>query len=116
LDLFEAKAWEQTFQVIPKLPFSFSYKFADEEDRISELQVLDWETGSLFWNCLQSSNGDERAALAKVRQKYLDFSLKTDLHFFFGTTRPFHFIAPNPWVIIGVFPIPFEHQLELPFP
>ena len=116
LDLFEEKAWEQTFQIIPKLPFSFSYKFADEENRISELQVLDWETGALFWNCLRSTNGDEQAALAKVRNKYLDFSRKTDLHFFLGTTWPAHLFARNPWVIIGVFPIPFERQLEIPFP
>jgi hypothetical protein len=115
LDLFEESVWEQTFQAIPKLPFSFSYKFEDEESRVSELQVLDWETGQLFWNCRRSTDGDEQTALEKVRQKYLDFSRQTDLHFFLGTTRQFHFFASNPWVIVGVFPIPFERQLELPF-
>jgi hypothetical protein len=39
--------------------------------------------------------------------------LQKDLHFFLGTTQRFHLIAPNPWVIIGVFPIPHERQLEL---
>jgi hypothetical protein len=116
LDLFEETTWEQTFQIIPKLPFSFSYKFEDEENRVSKLQVLDWETGALFWNCLRSTKGDEQEALEKVRQKYLDFPRETDLHFFLGTTWQFHFIAPNPWVIVGVFPIPFDRQLELPFP
>ena len=116
LDLFEETTWQQTFQAIPKLPYSFSYKFKDEENQVRELKVLDWQTGALFWNCLKSSNGDEQAALAKVRQKYFAFSHKTDLHFFLGTTWPFHFIGRNPWVIIGVFPIPFERQMEIPFP
>jgi len=41
-------------------------------------------------------------------QKYFDEFTKKDLHFFLGTTQQFHFIAPNPWVIIGVLPIPSE--------
>lgn len=45
--------------------------------------------------------------------KYMDQFLQTDLHFFLGTTQEFHFRAPNPWVIIGVFPIPHERQGEL---
>lgn len=112
-DLFADNTWRNTFQVIPKLPYSFSYKFEDAAGRTSELQVLDWEAGALYWNCLRSTNGDEPRALAKVRQKYLDTFLKTDLHFFLGTTQQFHFVAPNPWVIVGVFPIPHERQMGL---
>ena len=37
---------------------------------------------------------------------------KTDLHFFLVTTQPFHFVAPNRWVIIGLFPISHERQLS----
>ena len=48
-----------------------------------------------------------------VRAKYLTQFTKTDLHFFLGTTQQFHFVAPNPWVIVGVFPIPFEDQPAL---
>lgn len=113
LELFEDNAWRQTFQVIPKLPYSFSYKFQDAAGRTSELQVLDWETGALYWNCLRSAEGDEPKALTKVRQKYMDEFLQKDLHFFLGTTQQYHFIAPNPWVIIGVLPIPHERQLGL---
>ena len=52
-------------------------------------------------------------AIKKVRQKYIDeFTLK-DVHFFLGTTQQWHFVAPNPWVIVGVFPIPFEEQMGL---
>jgi len=77
------------------------------------LQILDWEIGALFWNCLKQCRGDEKAALEKVRIKYIDQFLQTDLHFFLGTTQQFHFVAPNPWVIIGVFPIPHERQTQL---
>jgi hypothetical protein len=112
-ELFEEETWRQTFKVIPKLPYSFSYKFEDADGKKSELQILDWEAGALYWNSLRSSDGDERHALAKVRQKYLDAFTKTDLHFFLGTTQEFHFISPNPWVIIGVFPIPHEQQRDL---
>ena len=113
LGLFEDNSWRNTFEVIPKLPYNFSYKFEDAAGRTSELQVLDWETGALYWNCLRSSEGHEGKALAKVRQKYLNDFLRKDLHFFLGTTQQYHFIAPNPWVIIGVLPIPHERQMGL---
>ena len=111
-ELFAEEAWRKTFQVIPKLPFSFSYRFTDADGRESEVQVLDWEAGALYWNCLRR-HGDEPTALEKVRAKYLDEFKRTDLHFFLGTTQQFHFVAPNPWVIIGVFPIPHERQMDL---
>ncbi len=113
LDLFEDNAWRQTFEVIPKLPYSFSYKFEDASGKQSELQILDWEAGALYWNCLRSSDGNETVALTKVRQKYYDEFARKDLHFFLGTTQQFHFVAPNPWVIIGVLPIPHEVQDSL---
>jgi len=112
-ELFAEEAWRETFKLIPKLPYSFSYRFEDADGRSSELQVLDWEAGALYWNCLRSCNGDEQAALGKVRAKYLDEFCQRDLHFFLGTTQQFHQVAPNPWVIIGVLPIPHERQLDL---
>jgi hypothetical protein len=112
-ELFSEEAWRQTFTLIPKLPYSFSYEFEDADGKQAILQILDWEIGALFWNCLKQANGDETVALNKVRQKYFDQFLKTDLHFFLGTTQQFHSVAPNPWVIIGVFPIPHETQAEL---
>lgn len=112
-DLFADNSWRETFRVIPKLPWTFSYRFEDADGRKSELQVLDWEAGALYWNCLRRAQGDEKEALAKVRVKYMDQFLMTDLHFFVGTLQQFHFVAPNPWVIIGVVPIPHEKQLGL---
>jgi len=113
LDLFEDNSWRETFKVVRKLPYNFSYKFEDAAGKTSGLQILDWEAGALYWNCLASSEGDEGPALAKVRKKYFDEFLKTDLHLFLGTTQQFHFVARNPWVIVGVFPIPHDQQRRL---
>jgi hypothetical protein len=112
-ELFAEETWRQTFKVIPKLPYSFSYEFEDAAGKKSKLQILDWEIGALFWNCLKRHSGNEKVALEKVRVKYFDQFLKTDLHFFLGTTQQFHFIAPNPWVIIGVLPIPHQKQMQM---
>ena len=113
LGLFSDDIRRRPFKVIPKLPYSFSYRFADVAGRTSELQILDWEIGALYWKCLRACGGQEEGAIEKVRQKYVDQFLKTDLHFFLGTTQQWHSVAPNPWVIVGVFPIPHEHQLDL---
>lgn len=99
--------------MIPKLPYAFSCRFQDSKGRTSELQILDWEIGQLYWNCLKSSNGDENAAIAKVREKYMDEFLQKDLHLYLGTTQEYHQRAPNPWVIIGVLPIPYELQRRM---
>ncbi len=112
-ELFAEEEWRQTFNVIPKLPYAFSYRFEDASGKKSTLQILDWECGQLYWNCLRSSAGDEDAALAKVRAKYVDEFGKRDLHFLLGTTQQFHQVAPNPWVIVGVFAPPYQNQLEL---
>lgn len=86
-ELFAGENWRQTLKLMPKLPFKFSYRFVDADGKESEMQILDWETGQLFWNCNSQARGDERVALAKVREKYMDHFLKTDLHFFLGTTK-----------------------------
>jgi hypothetical protein len=112
-ELFPGDEWRNTFDIIPKLPYSFSYCFEDETGKASKLQVLDWEVGALYWNCLKRNRGNEADALHQVRAKYLDEFIQKDLHFFLGTLKEWHFVAPNPWVIIGVFPIPHESQMEL---
>lgn len=106
--MFDNEDW---CRLIPKLPYSFSYLFEDDEGRKSELQILDWEIGALFWKCQRRSG--ESGAIEKVKKKYFEEFCQKDLHFFLGTTYQFHSIAPNPWVIIGVFPIPHQIQLEL---
>lgn len=113
LDLFEDNSWRETFSVVNKLPYGFYYKFEDIEGRQSEMKVLDWEIGALYWKCLRSTNGDELLAVAKVRQQYFENFITKDLHFYLGTTQEHHLKAPNPWTIVGVLPIPYEIQDRL---
>ena len=112
VEIFADDAWRETFKIIPKLPYTFSYQFEDLDGKKSTLQVLDWECGQLYWNCLRRHSHEE-IALEKVREKYLDEFGKRDLYFFLGTTQQFHGFAPNPWVIVGVFAPPYQHQLDL---
>ncbi|MDH8702631.1 hypothetical protein M2138_001999 [Dysgonomonadaceae bacterium PH5-43] len=112
LNLFEET--KKLFTVAKKLPYKFSYVFTTEDDIERTLMIEDWELGQLYWNCLKSSDGDEGLACKKVKQKYFDELTNKDLHFFLGTTRQFHKIAPNPFIIIGAFYPPKENrQLSL---
>lgn len=112
-DFFDADAVNDDFRPVRKLPVDFYYRFADATGRESRLRILDWEIGMLYWNCLEASQGNEHAALEKVRAKYETEFIAKDLHLFLGTTYEWHSRAPNPWVIIGVFPPPVQSQLDL---
>lgn len=92
-------------QIIDKVPFKFSYKFFCEgEPKPRTLMIEDWEIGALYWNCLNQSEGDEEEAIKLVRKKYFEeFLMKKDLYLFVGTTKQYHNVSPNPFVIIGVF-------------
>ena len=113
LEMFSDNEWRRTFKIIPKLPYSFSYRFEDSTGRTSKLQILDWEIGALYWNCLRQSQYSEPEALEKVTRKYFSEFREKDLHFFVGTTQRWHNVALNPWVIVGVFPIPYDAQGRL---
>jgi hypothetical protein len=111
-DLFEPT--KKLFQVVKKLPYKFSYKFTTDDDRERQLLIEDWELGQLYWNCLKSSNNDEKIACEKVKQKYFnEFVNKKDLYFFLGTTKQFHYIGRNPFIIIGAFYPPKDNNLRL---
>ena len=103
---------EHELKVIPKVPYKFSYRFEDETGKQSTMMIEDWEIGMLYFNCLKRAEGDEGVATAKVLEKYYDEFLKKDLHFFLGTTKQFHNVAPNPFIIIGAFypPMPTQQQ------
>lgn len=93
------------FEVVRRLPFSFHYTFEDETGRSSTMMLEDWEIGALYWNCLQQTGGDEKAACEKVRQKYFhEFVEQKDLYFFLGTRFEAHAKNyANPFSIIGLF-------------
>lgn len=92
-------------KVVRKLPYKYSYKILSEGDtKPRTIMIEDWELGALYWNCLRDSKGDEQVANQRVRQKYFtEFLAQKDLHLFMGTTKQYHNVSPNPFVIIGVF-------------
>lgn len=113
LNLFE-KNVDGIFDVVPKLPYKFKFRFKDNQGKISNMMIEDWETGMLYWNCLMRYDGDEKRAIADVRKKYVDDFAKTkDLHFFLGTTQSYHFRSLNPFIIIGTFQPKIEIQGKL---
>jgi hypothetical protein len=97
----EARARKQ----LKKVPYKFSYEFLSKGDmKPRRLMIEDWEIGALYWNCLESVGGDEENAIKLVTQKYFEtFVNSKDLMLFLGTTMRFHKVAPNPFIIIGVF-------------
>ena len=101
-------------RLIEKLPFRYSYKFLSKDDtKPRELMINDWEIGALFWKCLKQTNGDETAANLLVRKKYFDtFREEKDAYLFLGTTKQYHNVAPNPFVIIGIFYPPKTQQIS----
>ncbi len=113
LNLFETNK-EGKFEVVQKLPYKFKYHFKDNQGTESKLMIEDWEIGQLFWNCLARHEGDEKKAIADVRNKYLnDFAKTKDLHFFLGTTQAHHHVSLNPFIIIGTFHPKIEIQTKL---
>lgn len=96
------------FSVVQKLPYTFKYKFQDNNGKESNLMIEDWEIGTLYLNCLRNANGDEDKALRNVRKKYWDDFITKDIYFFLGTRKGDHHIAHNPFSIVGVFYPPIE--------
>lgn len=101
--------------LIRKLPYKYSYKFLSKDDtKPRKLQIHDWEIGSLFWKCLKQTEGDEKAANGLVKKKYFEeFLNKKDLYLFLGTTKEFHNVSPDPFIIAGVFYPPVNPQMSL---
>jgi len=105
---------ENPFDVVRKIPFKFKFSFEDNEGKVSNMMIEDWETGQLYWNSIERHNNDSKKALEDVKQKYFDdLSQKRDLYFFLGTTSRHHFTSKNPFIIIGAFYPPKKSQLSL---
>ena len=113
LDLFEQEEVSEIFKVVQKIPYKFSYVFETEDGIKRTMMIEDWELGMLYLNSLKAANGNEKIACQRVREKYFDvFTNNKDLYFFLGTTLKFHNIAPNPFIIIGIFYPPKEEGVE----
>ena len=114
LNLFDTEETQRIFQVAKKLPYKFSYVFTTEDGVQRKLMIEDWELGMLYWHCLETAKGDEEIACRKVKEKYFDWmTSKCDLYFFMGTTKKFHNVAPNPFIIIGTFYPPKTDKTQL---
>ena len=95
---------KREIDIIPKLPYKFSYKFENINNTCSTLMIEDWEIGQLYWNCLKRKKNEEKA-IDDVIKKYKDeFLQNKDIYLFLGTTKKSHICKhKNPYVIIGVF-------------
>lgn len=105
---------EDPFEVVKKLPYKFTFKFEDDKGKQSNMMIEDWETGQLFWNCLEKHEGIEYKAIQDVKNKYFeDFAKTKDLHFYLGTSALHHYVSHNPFMIVGTFHPAFETQYSL---
>ena len=117
-DLFkDAEQVELDFQIVRKLPYKFSYQIEDKNGKVSKMMIEDWEIGALYWNCFDRADGNEEVAIQKVREKYWDKFIQdrsVETKLILGTTLEHHNRkARNPFVIIGVLPLPSTYQPSL---
>ena len=114
MDMFWGRNDRQRVPV-DKIPYKFKYQFEDADGIASTMTIEDWEIGALYRNCLRDANGDEKAAIAKVCQKYENEFLSTkDITLFLGTTLEHHVRRhTNAFTIIGVFYPPRNPQGQL---
>lgn len=99
-------------KLVGKLPWKFSFTILDANDRKSTMMIEDWEIGALYWRCIREGASPDEA-VEKVRYKYFEQLVATDLHLFLGTTREWHGRGKNPFVVIGTFYPPHRPQLDL---
>ena len=112
-DLFQDSP--KAFKVVNKLPFKFRYSFKDDTGRERKMMIGDWEIGALYWRQFRKHNGNTELALADVKNKYMnDLVEGRDIHLFVGTNQSWDMkMAPNPFMIIGVFSPPVVLQDQL---
>lgn len=112
-DTEEEREVKKHFKIVDKVPYEFSYIFTSEDGKRRKLMIEDWEVGALFRNCMEYYHISEEEACKKVKERYFDdFAKKKDIHFFLGTTKRWHFVAKNPFIIIGTFTPPFPKKQE----
>ena len=109
-----AEEIEKEFHIVPKLPYKFSYKFRDDQNKKSTLMIEDWDVGKLYWDSLnkcQDRINPERCAVNMVKHEYF-YKLKEEkeknFYFILGTLAKFHGRSKNPFVIVGTFSLPKE--------
>lgn len=99
---------------LQKLPYKFQYVFRCDDSNCKgthTLMVEDWELGVFYFKMAEESQGNEPAAIAKVREKFLDVLCgpTRETYFFVGNTLAY----PNSWLVLGVFWPPTTQQRPL---
>lgn len=97
---------EDSFAVMKKLPYKFSYRFTDIKNKEMILPVEDWQLASLYWKLVKKHPGPqgEGKAIREIRKKYLqEYARNSDLHFFLGTAQQVHASSKQPFTIVGLF-------------
>lgn len=112
-DLFEDDSWKENFEIVRKLPRSFSYKFVDQDGSTHTMRILDWEIGALFWKSCDYQETKYQYADEQVRKKYWDEFKERNVLLFLGTTLQYHMMAANPFTIVGVYYPPNADSLPL---
>ncbi len=98
---------------VRKLPYKFKYEFLDGQGTRHDMQILDWEIGALYWNCMKNST-DEQQACNKVIEKLHTIANSKDLYFILGTTLEHHQRRMNnPFTIVGLYYPPHDAQLTI---
>ncbi len=96
-----------------KLPYKFKYVFRDGHGTIHDMQVLDWEIGALYWNCIRSS-ATEQQACDKVVDKLKEIAMKKELYLILGTTLDHHQRRlSNPFTVVGLYYPPRDEQITI---
>lgn len=100
------------FKLVKKIPYKFSYVFEDAEGKRRTIMIEDWEVGAAYFK-FQEKYKETSIVLEKMKDKFLTQMLKKDLYFFLGTTRKFHNVGKNPFIIIGLFYPPVDNEPSL---
>jgi len=105
-DFFQESA--EPFKVVRKLPYKFRYVFEEENGKRRKIIITDWELGALYWKMVKAHDENEKIAVEKVRNKYLNELVNDrDIYFFVGTTLEWdRKNADNPFTIIGIYSPP----------
>lgn len=111
-DLFENPDFFDKQEPIKKLPFKLQISFEDVVGRPSQMTVLDWEVGALWYNHLRDKPFE--VIKEEIEKKYSS-KPKEDLYLYLGTMyRNVQKKAENPWSIIGLAWFKEQIQSELP--
>lgn len=96
--LFDTEEQGRPLRLLEKIPFRFKYRFLCDDPACTghNLSIISWEVMQSYreW---QAKYGDEWQR--KFREKYWDFMLQRDLHFYVGNMAS----HPTSWLIIGLY-------------